>query len=215
MANSVSMFSFIWFPNNTILESSLFQRLKGITEALHVLSKYNGCRYEFIFTNLIPGSSRHFTSVMNVHKYVCTLFWFRFASPYSAYSSVHRAYQSSRIYRELKLRGAIVQRKQLKLLDREKLYFTVNGVWNLSSDQVRTDRVFHIHSPSFYLFLFLFSQGNLGYFVITNIRLVWFAEMNETFNISLPYIQIASVSDVFSSSCPLFDKIIRSFSFSP
>lgn len=43
---------------------------------------------------------------------------------------------SSKIYRELKLRGAIIHNKQLKVLDKEKLYFSVEGVWNLSSDQV-------------------------------------------------------------------------------
>lgn len=47
-----------------------------------------------------------------------------------------RAYISSRIYRELKLRGALIKNKQLKALDKEKLYFNVPGVWNLSSDQV-------------------------------------------------------------------------------
>lgn len=71
----------------------------------------------------------------------------------------------------MKLRGAIIHNKQLKVLDKEKLYFSVEGVWNLSSD-----------------------QGNLGAFIVTNVRLVWFADMNETFNVSLPYIQIASVS---------------------
>lgn len=45
------------------------------------------------------------------------------------------------------------------------------GVWNLSSD-----------------------QGNLGNFVVTNIRLVWYADANESFNLSLPYLQIESVS---------------------
>jgi len=29
--------------------------------------------------------------------------------------------------------------------------------------------------------------------VITNIRLVWYADANESFNISLPYMQITSV----------------------
>mgnify|MGYP000957064541 CR=1 FL=1 len=85
--------------------------------------------------------------------------------------TLQRAYQSSRIYRELKLRGAIVNNKQLKMLEKETLYFTINGVWNLSSD-----------------------QGNLGTLVTTNVRMVWFADMNETFNVSLPYIQIGSVS---------------------
>ena len=33
--------------------------------------------------------------------------------------------------------------------------------------------------------------------IITNVRVVWFANMNDLFNISTPYIQIASVSFVF------------------
>lgn len=46
----------------------------------------------------------------------------------------------------------------------------VNGVWNLSSE-----------------------QGNLGTFFVTNVRLVWHANLVETFNVSIPYMQIASV----------------------
>ena len=30
--------------------------------------------------------------------------------------------------------------------------------------------------------------------IVTNVRVVWYANMNELFNISIPYIQIASVS---------------------
>ena len=37
-------------------------------------------------------------------------------------------------------------------------------------------------------------KGNLGTAIITNVRVVWYAQMNELFNISIPYIQIASVS---------------------
>ena len=47
----------------------------------------------------------------------------------------------------------------------------VSGVWNLCND-----------------------QGNLGTAVITNVRFVWFATMNDMFNISIPYIQIQSIS---------------------
>ena len=54
------------------------------------------------------------------------------------------------MYRDLKLRGALLQNKQLVLLPLEKVYEKVNGVWNLSSD-----------------------QGNLGTFFITNVRVVW------------------------------------------
>lgn len=58
----------------------------------------------------------------------------------------------------------------MKLLPLEKIVSTINGVWNLSSD-----------------------QGNLGTMIVTNVRVVWFANMNELFNISIPYIQIGTV----------------------
>lgn len=69
------------------------------------------------------------------------------------------------------MRGAIVHNKQIKLLSQENVFSTLHGVWNLSSD-----------------------QGSLGTLVVTNIRLVWFADMNENFNISLPYLQVDAVS---------------------
>ena len=82
-----------------------------------------------------------------------------------------RAFTSTRIYRELKLRSSILtEDRQLKVLPKESVISLINGVWNLSSD-----------------------QGNLGAFVITDVRVVWYANMNEHFNISIPYIQIASV----------------------
>lgn len=121
---------------------------RGMTEALYLLTKWNSSRFEFIFTNLVLGNRRHCTSVMGVHK----------------------AYGSSRLYRELRLRGALLQDGRLRVLPLEQVYRTVHGVWNLSSE-----------------------QGNLGTFIITNVRLVWFAEMNESFNISLPYLQMGSV----------------------
>nr|CAD7405702.1 unnamed protein product [Timema poppensis] len=136
---------------NTVINvttKTVNSQLRGTINALHILTKSNNTRFEFIFTNLTVGSMRHFTSVLGIHK----------------------AYTSSRMYRELKLRGAIIHSKQLNILPLEQVYTTVNGVWNLSSD-----------------------QGNLGTFIITNVRLVWFADMNENFNISLPYLQIKNV----------------------
>uniref|UniRef100_A0A673WJ07 Bardet-Biedl syndrome 5 protein homolog n=1 Tax=Salmo trutta TaxID=8032 RepID=A0A673WJ07_SALTR len=120
----------------------------GQTEALYILTKSNNTRFEFIFTNVVPGSPRLFTSVI----------------------AVHRAYETSKMYRDLKLRGALIQNKQLRLLPREEVYDKINGVWNLSSD-----------------------QGNLGTFFITNVRIVWHANMNESFNVSIPYLQIRSI----------------------
>jgi Bardet-Biedl syndrome 5 protein len=36
-------------------------------------------------------------------------------------------------------------------------------------------------------------QGNLGTLVLTNIRLVWHSDLNELFNLSLPYLRLSSV----------------------
>ncbi|XP_048201239.1 Bardet-Biedl syndrome 5 protein isoform X2 [Perognathus longimembris pacificus] len=123
-------------------------KLRGQTEALYILTKCNTTRFEFIFTNLVPGSPRLFTSVI----------------------AVRRAYETSKMYRDFKLRSALIQNKQLKLLPQEHVYDKINGVWNLSSD-----------------------QGNLGTFFITNVRIVWHANMNDSFNVSIPYLQIRSI----------------------
>lgn len=84
--------------------------------------------------------------------------------------AVYRAYETSKLYRNLKLRGALIENKQLHLLPQEQVYNTINGAWNLSGE-----------------------QGNIGTFFITNIRVVWIANMNEAFNVSIPYVQILNV----------------------
>jgi len=123
-------------------------KLRGTVEALYILCKCGSTRFEFIFTNLVPGSPRLFTSII----------------------SVHRAYDTSKMYRDLKLRGALIRDKQVRLLPQEQVYDQVNGVWNLSSD-----------------------QGNLGTFYISNVRLMWHANINESFNVSIPYLQMKAV----------------------
>lgn len=123
-------------------------RLRGNTQALFVMTRYNNSRFEFVFTNLVRASPRLFTTVQ----------------------AVYRAYDTSRLYRDLKLRGAIIKSKALNLLPNEQLYNKVSGVWNLSSD-----------------------QGNLGTFFITNVRLVWHANLAENFNVSIPYLQMKLV----------------------
>lgn len=49
--------------------SFFFQKLRGQTEALYILTKSNNTRFEFIFTNVVPGSPRLFTSVIAVHRF--------------------------------------------------------------------------------------------------------------------------------------------------
>eukprot|EP00760_Papus_ankaliazontas_P006168 PhM_4_TR12924/c0_g1_i1/m.63635/K16748/BBS5; Bardet-Biedl syndrome 5 protein len=134
-------------------------RLRGHTQALFVLTKFNTSRFEFIFTNCVKNSPRLFTTVQ----------------------AVHRAYETSKLYRDLKLRCAIIREKELILLPREQIQTKMNGVWNLSSD-----------------------QGNLGTLYITNVRVVWFANLAENFNVSIPYLQIKSVKVRESKFGPAF-----------
>lgn len=89
---------------------------------------------------------------------------------FSPLFDILRSYQSSTCYREMRLRSAIVSKGRLNLLKGEEVINEISGVWNLSSD-----------------------QGNLGSLMTTNVRLVWFADVNETFNMSLPYLQVQSV----------------------
>lgn len=44
-------------------------RLRGSTEALYVMTKYNGTRFEFIFTSLVRRSPRLFTTIQAVYRY--------------------------------------------------------------------------------------------------------------------------------------------------
>ncbi|PNH05983.1 Bardet-Biedl syndrome 5 [Tetrabaena socialis] len=63
--------------------------------------------------------------------------------------------------------GALIVERELKLLPMEQTYSRVNGVWNLSAE-----------------------QGNLGTFFISNVRVVWYANLAENFNVSIPYLQV-------------------------
>lgn len=131
---------------------TVISKLRGTTQALYTLASSHNSRFEFIFTNMSVNNGNQFSSIFDIY----------------------RIYQSTFLYRELKLRSAILLSKQLKILPQEHVYNTLNGIWNLSSD-----------------------QGNLGTFIITNIRLIWYADINDTFNISLPYMQIGNVSNIF------------------
>jgi Bardet-Biedl syndrome 5 protein len=136
--------------HNTIVSMNIRKaksKLKGTTQALCVVAKFNA-RYEFIFTSLVKNSPRLFTTCQ----------------------TVIRAYETSSMYRELKLRGSILKDGEVMLLPLEKVFSRYDSVWNLSSD-----------------------QGNLGTMYMTNVRVVWHANLASNFNVSLPYIQIKNV----------------------
>lgn len=124
-------------------------RLRGTTQALYVMTHFNDARFEFVFTNLVRGSPRLFTTMQ----------------------AVYEAYDTSRLYRELKLRGAIIKDGALELLPREEIVSTANKVWNLAAD-----------------------SQSLGTYVVTNVRLVWHAEKAQSYNASLPYVQMRSIA---------------------
>merc|ERR1719301_252184 len=124
-------------------------KLRGNSQAMFVMTRFNSTRFEFIFTSLVKNSPRLFTTVQAVFK----------------------SYETTKLYRDLKLRGAIIREKELCLLPHEQVYEKIGGIWNLSSD-----------------------QGNLGTFFITNIRVVWFAVLAENFNVSIPYLQMKSIN---------------------
>lgn len=56
------------------------------------------------------------------------------------------------------------------MLPNEKVFTKYQGVWNLSAE-----------------------QGNLGTFVITDVRVVWYAQLSDNFNVSLPWVQVKCV----------------------
>ena len=68
------------------------------------------------------------------------------------------AYETTKMYRELKLRAAIIRDKNLILLPNEQVYSKIDGVWNLSSDQGNLVQVYIILLFSFGIGLFV----NLG-----------------------------------------------------
>lgn len=174
-----------------------------------------GSRFEFVFTNLVKNSPRLFTTVQAVFRAYDTTHLYRnlkvservcirplarararalsclpvrqtslrcprthanahvhARAGVSARSRLHhsRTHGHARPHAHSKIRCAIIHEKQLRLLPHEEVYSTVPGVWNLSSE-----------------------QGNLGTFVITNVRLVWFANLSDGFNVSVPYMQMSFV----------------------
>ena len=122
-------------------------KLRGTTQALCVLSMFK-TRYEFIFTSLVKNSPRLFTTVQ----------------------AVMRAYETSKLYRDLKLRGSIIRDGELMILPNEQVYTKIVGAWNLSAD-----------------------LGTLGTFLMTNVRIVWHAQTASNFNVSIPYMQIKNL----------------------
>lgn len=67
---------------------------------------------------------------------IITIIQIKFNYNYNIKKKHYRAYISSKIYREIKLRSGIINDKQLTLLPQEIVHSTLQDIWNLSLEQV-------------------------------------------------------------------------------
>ncbi|EDQ88616.1 uncharacterized protein MONBRDRAFT_32801 [Monosiga brevicollis MX1] len=124
-------------------------KLLGNVKALWIMCKHKQSKYQFIFTHLVPGSPRLFTTV----------------------PAVHRAYASSTLYRDVKIRApALIRDGAIEPLPQEEVYDALEGVSNLSGE-----------------------KGELGRFIVTNIRFIWYSEQNPLYNVSCPYYTVSHI----------------------
>ena len=166
-------------------------RLRGSLQALVVKASFQGTRFDFIFTSLVKASPRLFSVAQDTYR--CAGRRARRAAlpaprkkraraPLTPHPPAHppsslgppprSAYETSRLYRSVKLRGAIVnpEDRSVVLLPRERVFSQTDGVWNLAND-----------------------AGNLGSATVTSARFVWRATLTENFNVSIPYVSMTRV----------------------
>jgi hypothetical protein len=110
--------------HNCILSTNIrtaSSKLRGNSQALYVMTKFNNSRFEFIFTSLVKNSPRLFTTVQ----------------------AVYRAYETTKLYRDLKLRGAIIKDKSLILLPDEDVINKSASSQNCTARAARSRRLIH------------------------------------------------------------------------
>lgn len=135
-------------------------QLRGSSTALYLKTRFKDTSYEFIFTSVETESTRIFSS----------------------FNTTLRSFDSTKLYRDYKIRGAIIRERELIFLPQERVANKYHAVWNMSHD-----------------------QGSLGTMYVTNIRVVWYCNTAESFNVSLPYIQIKAVK---KKSVPAYGEVL-------
>lgn len=143
---------------NVSLQSAESKLVSGSAEALHVMANYGTSRFVFIFTHVTKsskadngvgqGKERLFNTVM----------------------ATWRAYDTTRVYREIRVRTAMIHKGNVILLEGEEIRTKMEGVSSIGKD-----------------------QGQLGTLVTTNLRVVWFALESDSFNVSVPFMQVIEV----------------------
>ena len=102
----------------------------------------------------------------------------------SALQSLVKIYEASRLYRDIKVKGSITKDKKLTLLPDENITGSFNPVCFVSQNQ---------------------KDKTNGQLLIGNIRLVWFANSVDNYNVSIPWIQMKTV---LSQKDPKYGKVL-------
>ena len=162
---------------NNIYVKSVNSKLRGgEVQSLTLLcqsSTKKKTKYEFQFTILTDANSG-----------------LKDSSIYNVLKTMQAAYESTRYFREIKLRAmgitqpvSSIGQSQgsggsggsghalLKTLPGEKIVSTYDSIWSLSSE-----------------------SGNLGQMILTNLRVVWIAKLIRDYSMTVPLVTIARVS---------------------
>ena len=133
-------------PGRGLAVRSASSKTRGNLQALYIAATFQGAKFEFIFTSLVKASPRLFSTALAVLK----------------------SYESSRVFREVKLRSALFrpEDKTLVMLPRERVFSKVECM-NLAKE-----------------------SGALGQATVTSQRFTWRATFAENFNVSIPYLMI-------------------------
>lgn len=142
---------------NTCENKASYSGANGTTQILTIRCKYNSSKFEFIFTSRNKESAR----------------------VGSVFTQIRQMYEGTKLFRDIRMRGAIIKDKDLELLPTETIVNRYNNVWNLASE-----------------------TSNVGTFLITNVRIVWYHASTDNFNSSIPYVQIKSIKKKDSKSGP-------------
>ncbi|KAG5509870.1 hypothetical protein JKF63_07515 [Porcisia hertigi] len=149
----------------------------GTTECITLSVKLGTSRFQFLFSVAHRGSDSDGSLRGGKAEFSHARRSNDTAAHRRLYATIHAvwsAYQGTLVYRELRVRSAVVQQGKLVLLDGEKVISRTVGVNSVSKD-----------------------EGHLGTFIVTNIRVVWFGAA-ESFNVSVPYLQFVGLSTQMS-----------------
>lgn len=142
----------------------------GSAEALGVTAKFGNTRFQFVFTCITRRANGAGEAEKGIRSSPAGSSDENRKKLFYTVQAVWRAYEGSRVYRELRVRSAVVQDGNIITLRGEQVLSKLSGVTNVSKE-----------------------QGHIGIFVVTNTRIVWYAAGTESLNVSVPYLQFTAL----------------------